>query len=198
MLVGNVPEHWLRAIAGCISQRRYPSGLGLTTSHRAHMLIIFCTLDALSLAMQSRHNCETNDWDCGSSNSDTESGSDNGPSPPSSDIDPNAVVPHTTSPDSSPVHVSIGDWSPVSSTTSPSGKGNTRLQAAGTERTLVAQAIPEGFWDLLKKSGMYDRKVHDLMDEIWSLRQEWLEAKPGMFVRKVAYLLLSLNVNVDG
>ena len=45
---------------------------------------------------------------------------------------------------------------------------------------------------------MYDRKVHDLMDEIWSLRQEWLEAKPGMFVRKVAYLLLSLNVNVDG
>ena len=45
---------------------------------------------------------------------------------------------------------------------------------------------------------MYDRKVHDLMDEIWSLRQEWLEAKLGMFVRKVAYLLLSLNVNVDG
>ena len=92
MLVGNVPEHWLRAIAGCVSQRRYPSGLGLTTLHRAHTLIIFCTLDALSPAMQSRHNCETNDWDCGSSNSDTESGSDNGPSPPSSDIDPHSAV----------------------------------------------------------------------------------------------------------
>ena len=44
---------------------------------------------------------------------------------------------------------------------------------------------------------MYNRTMHDLMDEIWSLRQEWLEAKPGMFVRKVAYLLLGLSVNVD-
>ena len=197
MLVGNVPEHWLRAIAGCVSQRRYPSGLGLTTSHRAHMLIIFCTLDALSPAMQSRHNCETNDWDCGSSNSDTESGSDNGLSPPSSDIDPHSAVLRTPSPEGSPITVSIGDWSPVSSTTSPSGKRSTRLQAAGTEDTLVAEEIPVAFWDLLKGLDMYNRTMHDLMDEIWSLRQEWLEAKPGMFVRKVAYLLLGLSVNVD-
>ena len=197
MLVGNVPEHWLRAIAGCVSQRRYPSGLGLTTSHRAHTLIIFCTLDALSPAMQSRHNCETNDWDCGSSNSDTESGSDNGPSPPSSDIDPHSAVLRTPSPEGSPITVSIGDWSPVSSTTSPSGKRSTRLQAAGTEDALVAEEIPVAFWDLLKGLDMYNRTMHDLMDEIWSLRQEWLEAKPGMFVRKVAYLLLGLSVNVD-
>ena len=197
MLVGNVPEHWLRAIAGCVSQRRYPSGLGLTTSHRAHTLIIFCALDALSPAMQSRHNCETNDWDCGSSNSDTESGSDNGPSPPSSDIDPHSAVLRTPSPEGSPITVSIGDWSPVSSTTSPSGKRSTRLQAAGTEDALVAEEIPVAFWDLLKELDMYSRTVHDLMDEIWSLRQEWLEAKPGMFVRKVAYLLLGLSVNVD-
>ena len=197
MLVGNVPEHWLRAIAGCVSQRRYPSGLGLTTSHRAHTLIIFCTLDALSPAMQSHHNCETNDWDCGSSNSDTESGSDNGPSPPSSDIDPHSAVPRTPSPEGPPINVSIGDWSPVSSTTSPSRKRSTRLQAAGTEDALVAEEIPVAFWDLLKELDMYSRTVHDLMDEIWSLRQEWLEAKPGMFVRKVAYLLLGLSVNVD-
>ena len=189
--------YWLRAIAGCVSQRRYPSGLGLTTSHRAHTLIIFCALDALSPAMQSRHNCETNDWDCGSSNSDTESGSDNGPSPPSSDIDPHSAVLRTPSPEGSPITVSIGDWSPVSSTTSPSGKRSTRLQAAGTEDALVAEEIPVAFWDLLKELDMYNRTVHDLMDEIWSLRQEWLEAKPGMFVRKVAYLLLGLSVNVD-
>ena len=44
---------------------------------------------------------------------------------------------------------------------------------------------------------MYSRTVHDLMDEIWSLRQEWLEAKPGMFVQKVADLLLVLSGNVD-
>ena len=150
MLVGNVPEHWLCAIAGCVSQRRYPFGLGLTTSHRAHTLIIFCTLDALSPAMQSRHNCETNDWDCGSSNSDTESGSDNGPSPPSSDIDPHSAVPRTPSPEGPPINVSIGDWSPVSSTTSPSRKRSTRLQAAGTEDALVAEEIPVAFWDLLK------------------------------------------------
>ena len=197
MLVGNVPEHWLRAITGCVSQRRYPSGLGLTTLHRAHTLIIFCTLDALSPAMQSHHNCETNDWDCGSSNSDTESGSDNGPSPPSSDIDPHSAVPRTPSPEGPPSNVSIGDWSPVSSTTSPSRKRSTRLQAAGTEDALVAEEIPVAFWDLLKELDMYNRTVHDLMDEIWSLRQEWLEAKPGMFVRKVAYLLLGLSVNVD-
>ena len=188
--------YWLRANGGRVSTNAVH--LASDSPHRT-VPIHSCILDALAPAMQSHRNCETNvDWDSRSSNSDTETGSDNEPSPPSSDIDPNAAVPRTPSPDGSPVHVSIGDWSPVSSTTSPSGKGNTRLQAAGTERTLVAQAIPEGFWDLLKKSGMYDRKVHDLMDEIWSLRQEWLEAKPGMFVRKVAYLLLSLNVNVDG
>ena len=186
----------LRAIGGRVSTNAVHLA---SDSPHCTVPIHSCILDALAPAMQSHHNCETTvDWDSRSSNSDTETGSDNEPSPPSSDIDPNAAVPRTPSPDGSPVHVSIGDWSPVSSTTSPSGKGNTRLQAAGTERTLVAQAIPEGFWDLLKKSGMYDRKVHDLMDEIWSLRQEWLEAKPGMFVRKVAYLLLSLNVNVDG
>ena len=197
MLVGNVPEHWLHAITGCVSQRRYPSGLGLTTSHRAHTLIIFCTLDALSPAMQSCHNCKTNDWDCGSSNSDTETGLDNGPSPPSSDIDPHSAVPRTPSPEGPPINVSIGDWSPVSSMTSPSRKRSTRLQAAGTEDALVAEEIPVAFWDLLKELDMYNRTVHDLMDEIWSLRQEWLEAKPGMFVRKVAYLLLGLSVNVD-
>ena len=188
--------YWLRAIGGRVSTNAVHLA---SDSPHCTVPIHSRILDALAPAMQSHRNCETNvDWDSRSSNSDTETGSDNEPSPPSSDIDPNAAVPRTPSPDGSPVHVSIGDWSPVSSTTSPSGKGNTRLQVAGTERTLVAQAIPEGFWDLLKKSGMYDRKVHDLMDEIWSLRQEWLEAKPGMFVRKVAYLLLSLNVNVDG
>ena len=197
MLVGNVPEHWLRAIAGCVSQRRYPSGLGLTTSHRAHTLNILCILDVLAPAMQSRHNHETNDWDCGASNSDTETGSDNGPSPPSSDIDPHSAVPRTPSPEGPPINVSIGDWSPVSSTTSPSRKRSTRLQAAGTEDALVAEEIPVAFWDLLKELDMYNRTVHDLMDEIWSLRQEWLEAKPGMFVQKVAYLLLGLSVNVD-
>ena len=189
--------YWLRAIAGCVSQRRYPSGLGLTTSHRAHTLTILCILDVLAPAMQSRHHHETNDWDCGSSNSDTETGSDNGPSPPSSDIDPHSAVPRTPSPEGPPINVSIGDWSPVSSTTSPSRKRSTRLQAAGTEDALVAEEIPVAFWDLLKELDMYNRTVHDLMDEIWSLRQEWLEAKPGMFVRKVAYLLLGLSVNVD-
>ena len=179
--------YWLRAIAGCVSQRLYPSGLGLTTSHRAHTLTIFCILDILALAMQSRHNRETNDWDCESSNSDTETGSDNGPSPPSSDIDPHSAVPRTPSPEGPPINVSIGDWSPVSSTTSPSRKRSTRLQAAGTEDELVAEEIPVAFWDLLKELDMYNRTVHDLMDEIWSLRQEWLEAKPGMFVRKVAF-----------
>ena len=187
--------YWLCANGGRVSTNAVH--LASDSPHRT-VPIHSCILDALAPAMQSHHNCETTvDWDSRSSNSDTETGSDNEPSPPSSDIDPHSAVLRTPSPEGSPITVSIGDWSPVSSTTSPSGKRSTRLQAAGTEDTLVAEEIPVAFWDLLKGLDMYNRTMHDLMDEIWSLRQEWLEAKPGMFVRKVAYLLLGLSVNVD-
>lgn len=136
------------------------------------------------------------DWESGSSGSDTDIGSDAPPSPPSSDIDPN-FVPRTPSPVDPPAVVSIaGGWSP-DSVTSPCEKTGAPLRAAGTERTLVAEAIPQHFWALLKDDPLDFQPIYDLLDEIWAMRQEWLEAKPDMFIRKVARSLSETSVHSE-
>ena len=135
------------------------------------------------------------EWDSGSSASDTDIGSDALPSPPSSDIDPN-TVPRTPSPADPPTVVAIGDWSPASVASSSEKKG-AALLPAGTERTLAAEAIPESFWRTLKDASIYNLSIHDWMDDIWSLRQEWLDATPDKFIQKVACSLSEIGAHFD-
>ena len=135
-------------------------------------------------------------WESGSSGSDTDIGSDAPPSPPSSDIDPN-VAPRTPSPVDPPAVSIAGSWSPTSAITSSSEKKGAPLRAAGTARTLVAEAIPERFWEMLKDAHVDCGPVYDLMDDIWSLRQEWLEGELEKFTRKVAYSLVPGGARSD-
>lgn len=136
------------------------------------------------------------DWESESSGSDTDIGSDAPPSPPSSDIDPN-VAPRTPSPVDPPAVSIAGSWSPTSAITSSSEKKGAPLRAAGTARTLVAEAIPERFWEMLKDAHVDCGPVYDLMDDIWSLRQEWLEGELEKFTRKVAYSLVPGGARSD-